>query len=182
VPVAGRADLLFLGPSLQFQLELHSDEANSFPKSEPDMKPTRKSLKALTAADVMSREVVTVSEGTLLSVAAQVLSRAQISGAPVVNKEGRCIGVLSAADFFQRVVRDNLATFPQDKVEAWMTADPVMVTAITPVRDLARMMLDAHIHRVVVIDEQRRPVGVISSTDLLAAVAYAANEKESDGR
>jgi CBS-domain-containing membrane protein len=148
-----------------------------FPRSEPDMTPTRKSLNALTAADVMSREVVTLSEGTLLSAAAQVLSRAQISGAPVVNKEGHCIGVLSAADFFKRVVRDNLETFPQDKVEAWMTADPVTVAATTPVRDLARMMLDAHIHRVVVIDEQRRSIGMISSTDLLAAMAYAAKEK-----
>jgi predicted transcriptional regulator len=36
--------------------------------------------------------------------------------------------------------------------------------------DLARMMLDAHIHRVIVVDEQNRPVGVVSSTDILAAV------------
>jgi len=35
------------------------------------------------------------------------------------------------------------------------------------------MMIDAHIHRVIVVDEQQRPVGVVSSTDILSAVAYA---------
>jgi CBS-domain-containing membrane protein len=32
-------------------------------------------------------------------------------------------------------------------------------------------MLDAHIHRVVVVDDFGRPVGIISGTDLLAAIA-----------
>jgi predicted transcriptional regulator len=34
-------------------------------------------------------------------------------------------------------------------------------------------MLDAHIHRLIVVDEAGAPVGVISSTDILSAVAYA---------
>ena len=54
-----------------------------------------------------------------------------------------------------------------------MTADPVTVSPHTPIGKLARLMLDAHIHRVVVVDEQRRPIGIVSSTDILAAVAYA---------
>jgi len=31
-------------------------------------------------------------------------------------------------------------------------------------------MLDAHIHRIIVVDEDQHPVGVISSTDMLAAI------------
>ena len=38
------------------------------------------------------------------------------------------------------------------------------------------MMIDAHIHRVIVVDEDRIPVGVVSSTDILAALAYAEGE------
>ena len=34
------------------------------------------------------------------------------------------------------------------------------------------MMLDAHIHHLIVVDERRRPVGIVTSTDILAAVAY----------
>jgi CBS domain-containing protein len=54
-----------------------------------------------------------------------------------------------------------------------MTADPVTAPAATLIGELARMMLDAHIHRVIVVDTQRRPVGVVSATDLLAAIAQA---------
>jgi CBS domain-containing protein len=39
------------------------------------------------------------------------------------------------------------------------------------------MMLDAHIHRVVVVDKERRPLGVVSSTDVLAAVNYEGNRR-----
>jgi CBS domain-containing protein len=61
---------------------------------------------------------------------------------------------------------------PHGTVRNQMTRDPVLVTPETPITELARKMLDAHIHRVIVVDEQRRPVGVVSSTDVLAAVAY----------
>jgi CBS domain-containing protein len=38
-------------------------------------------------------------------------------------------------------------------------------------------MIDAHIHRIVVVDEGQRPIGVVTGTDILAAVAYAENER-----
>jgi CBS-domain-containing membrane protein len=38
-------------------------------------------------------------------------------------------------------------------------------------------MIDGHIHRIIVVDEERRPIGVVASTDLLAAVAYAEDEQ-----
>ena len=39
------------------------------------------------------------------------------------------------------------------------------------IRELAHRMLDAHIHRIVIVDEHGHPVGIVSSTDVLAAVA-----------
>jgi CBS-domain-containing membrane protein len=39
------------------------------------------------------------------------------------------------------------------------------------------MMIDAHIHRVIVLDEERKPVGIVSSTDLMAALASASVER-----
>jgi CBS domain-containing protein len=66
---------------------------------------------------------------------------------------------------------------PAEEVRHYMTADPVTVRLETPIRDLARWMLDAHIHRIVVVDEGRRPLGIVSGTDILAAVAYAETEQ-----
>jgi CBS-domain-containing membrane protein len=68
-----------------------------------------------------------------------------------------------------------------DTVGEFMTADPVTASTDTPIRTLTRMMIDAAIHRVVVVDEAGRPVGIVSSTDVLAAVArcsFEAGEEE----
>jgi CBS-domain-containing membrane protein len=160
---------------------------------------TRKCLFALTAADVMSREVLTIPQGMSLQSAARMLAQDHISGAPVVDEDGRCIGVLSATDFVhwaehggktdlvpsavEAVVSCdwevvNVEYLPREEVRWYMSPDPVTAATATRLTDLARMMLDAHIHRIIVVDAGRRPIGVVSSTDVLAAVAYAESMHE----
>lgn len=70
----------------------------------------------------------------------------------------------------------NLEKLPADEVRRFMTSDPVTCRPDTSIRVLARMMIDCHIHRVIVVDEERRPIGVVSSTNLLAALAYSTDE------
>jgi CBS domain-containing protein len=60
---------------------------------------------------------------------------------------------------------------PAKEVRRFMTPDPVTVSPDTSIRSLARMMIDAHIHRIIVVDDEQRPIGIISGTDLLAALA-----------
>src|SRR4051812_2842963 len=155
---------------------------------------TQKPLFALTAADLMSQTVVMVPEHMTLPAAARLLSQAHITGAPVVDDDGRCIGVLSAVDFLHWVEtgkghcpppRDAAATYsrawqlvdpdtlPDNEVRAHMTPDPVLVAPATPIGELARKMLDAHIHRVIVVRPDNRPLGVVSSTALLGALPHA---------
>jgi CBS-domain-containing membrane protein len=154
-----------------------------------------KPLLALTAFDLMSPTVVTIPQDMSLQAAAHLLAQADVSGAPVVDVAGRCVGVLSAREFvawaehggktvrpetegcdsfcsaWQLTTNDSL---PYETVECLMTADPVTVSPLTRIGTLARMMVDARIHRVFVLDRVGRPVGVVSSTDVLAAVARAA--------
>jgi CBS domain-containing protein len=51
-----------------------------------------------------------------------------------------------------------------------MSDDPVTVSEDTAIEDLARAMLDARVHRVIVVDG-RRPVGLVASLDLLTVLA-----------
>jgi CBS-domain-containing membrane protein len=60
---------------------------------------------------------------------------------------------------------------PPDAVGRSMTTDVVTAGSQTPLSELSRMMVDAHVHRIIIVDEQGRPVGIVSSTDVLAAVA-----------
>jgi CBS domain-containing protein len=155
-----------------------------------------KHLLSLTAADLMSRNLVMVPQAMSLQGAARLLSRAQVSGAPVVDEKGRCVGVLSTTDFLHWVENGNTRHKPEesvchswqifgheasptDNVGCFMTADPVVVTDGASIGALAQMMLDARIHRVVVVDPNERPIGIVSSTDVLAAVARESRLKES---
>jgi CBS-domain-containing membrane protein len=209
------------------------------------MAATTRSLRELTAEDLMTREVVRLPEAMPLRDAARLLLRNHVGGAPVVNAAGRCVGVLSAIDFLRQAGRCGDITrpatgrlpitcsfqakhrtengnevtlctlppdvcpiqrkhtgepgeellvcsqprcvlmdwqivdvekLPEDEVREYMTADPVTVGPNTAIRTLARRMIDAHIHQIIVVDEEQWPVGIVSSTDLLAVLAYLDDE------
>jgi CBS domain-containing protein len=148
-------------------------------------------VKALTVSDIMTRDVLVIPKSMSLRTAAHLLAEIHISGAPVVDENGACVGVISSTDFVhwadreRRVGRkpgqsDCVCTawqmvefdqLPAEVVSNYMTPDPVIVSPQMNLRDLARAMVDAHIHRVIVTDDCKRPVGLVSSTDVLAAVA-----------
>lgn len=153
----------------------------------------------IVASDLMSRDVLVVPQAMSVRTAARLLAGAQVTGAPVVDDHGCCVGVISSTDFLRWTGKHEVAaTEPSAEAVtcAWqivepsglsehyvadlMTHDPVTVTPSTPVHELARMMLDAHIHRVIVLDEQHRPVGIVTATDILAAVAYAGTRRVED--
>jgi predicted transcriptional regulator len=153
------------------------------------------SLLSLTAADLMSRELVLVRQEMSLQGAARLLSRAHVSGAPVVDEKGRCVGVLSTTDFLHWVENGNTRhkpdesvchswqifeneASPTDTVGCFMTANPVSVVAGANISVLAQLMLDARIHRVIVVDHNEHPIGIVSTTDILAAVARETRSKE----
>lgn len=156
-----------------------------------------KPLLAWTARDLMSRHLMMVPQEMSIHGAARMLSRAQVTGAPVIDEEGRCVGVVSATDFLHLAERESLPCRPPSNCQHssdWemnedqpqepdaptvrdvMTLDPVMVNEETPIGQLARMMLDAHIHRVIVADIQHRPIGIVTTTDILAALSRAGSE------
>jgi CBS domain-containing protein len=157
------------------------------------MAPALKSLLNLTATDLMSASVVMIPEEMSLQGAAHLLAQAHVTGVPVVNHEGRCVGVLSSTDVVRWVEKNrgghhatadrssfcsvwqivDPSELPEDAVHNYMTRDPVIVAPTTSIGALARMMIDAHIHRVIVVDHRGRPTGIVSTTDVLAALARA---------
>jgi CBS domain-containing protein len=152
---------------------------------------------ALTAKDLMTTPVMTIPQETSLREAARLLSGFHVSGAPVVDGEGRCLGVLSSSDFVawagtegetpstEREVTCFIAPWgemidieecAENEIRRYMTRSPITVAPTASVGEVAQVMVDAHIHRVLVVVEQERPLGVVTSTDILTAVARAARE------
>jgi CBS domain-containing protein len=150
---------------------------------------------ALTAADLMTSPVMTIPQETSLREAAHLLAGRHISGAPIVDRGGRCLGVLSSSDFVTWTEEGGQATeqagkvtcflapwgeliniddAPENEIRCYMKAPVIAVAPGTSIGELAQKMVDAHIHRVLVVVEQDRPRGIVTSTDILAAVAQAA--------
>jgi CBS domain-containing protein len=156
------------------------------------MRTTTGSFLNLTAADLMTTPVTVIPHAMSLREAAHQLTRERISGAPVVDAEGHCIGVLSSSDFVTWAGEDgsgksvhfiapwgemiDIDDFPSNEIRHYMTTQPVTVLPTSSVGELAQKMVDAHIHRVLVVVDQNRPQGIVTSTDILAAVAVAAQK------
>jgi len=121
-------------------------------------------MKNLTAKDVMSEAVVTVRDDLGLRQLAEILAEHQISGAPVEDDEGSLLGVVSVTDV------NRSAAEPELTVRQIMTPIADTVSEETPVPEIARVMVAHHYHRMVVTRHER-PVGIVSSMDLLKLIA-----------
>lgn len=123
--------------------------------------------------EIMQTNVITVGPDTSLVELDQMLMNHQISGAPVVSADGEVVGMVSKTD----VVRALSEEFAQLKrpVEEVTVAD-IMTPGVTSahaddgVATVAKLMLQRGIHRVLVY-ENGRPVGLVTSFDMLRAVA-----------
>ena len=153
-------------------------------------------LSVLRVADVMAKDVVTVSEDQTMPEAAQVLHDNEVSSAPVVNDRGHCVGVITATDFVSRE-RDYSSREEGGRLEEGQGDQPhrifsaaedfvschmsPAVQTIDPGASLlkaSRIMCAQHIHRLLVIDEDSHAVGIVSTMDIVAALVNVVDEME----
>lgn len=156
-------------------------------------------LFTLTAADLMHRPVHTIREDQSVHEAAAVLVEHAIQGAPVVNRFGKVVGVLSVTDIarYERdrhpdVVRESdyyrLAESGRKEDVEWekgfhmegahdarvrdvMTPKVYSVTEDAHIGTVLGTLVDNHIHRVVVLTKGTgKLLGVISATDIMRAL------------
>jgi CBS domain-containing protein len=139
------------------------------------MKPNNHGADGLTVADAMTFDPVVVRVDAPLEEAERVMRERHVSGLPVVDQGGSLVGVISQTD----VLEDGgspmailLRRKPSGlRVGELMTSPAVTVPMAAQLVEAARLMRDNRIHRVVVIDDSLRAVGVLSSTDFVALYA-----------
>jgi CBS domain-containing protein len=155
-------------------------------------------MKERCAADVMNADVLAVRPDLTVRELAAFLTENEITGAPVIDGQGRLLGVVSLTDIAQDetdeagIVPD--ASDPAASVRGWeeeatsdemralhvesgdrlvrdiMTPTAYTVPAETPVSILARTMIAGRVHRLLVVRD-RRVVGIVTSLDLLKLIA-----------
>lgn len=138
--------------------------------------------------EVMTPRPICISEDADLQELAEVFDANGISGVPVIDSQERVIGVVSKTDIIHRCLegplgspRHSLVSFiglardsglgidlkEMGTVADFMTPDPVTTTEDQSLADVARLMVDERVHRVVVIDPKKRALGIVTTLDLL---------------
>ena len=147
-----------------------------------------------TVKDVMSKPVITVLPATSLQEAVQLLTDQHISGLPVVNDEGQLVGELTEQDLMVResgvdagpyVLLLDSVIYLRNPMNWDKQVHQVLGTSVNdlmrsethscketlPLARAAAMLHDRSTQRIFVIDEQRKPVGVITRGDVVRALA-----------
>ena len=126
-------------------------------------------------SELMQPDLITVSAETPVTDVLVTLAESRISALPVMDNEGRLLGVISKTDILAEeedaegeAGRD--ALYKTTLVRDLMTSPVLTIGAAASVREAAQQMLSTGVHRLFVTAGDR-PVGVISITDILQAVA-----------
>ena len=149
------------------------------------------------ARDIMSPDVISVSQDMDLRDLAKLFLEKRITGAPVVDAEDNLVGVVSQTDLiYYDLTRDDELVLPSDfyqharvegrhlpqgfqiedcntgKVSDVMTPVVHSVTENTSLATIARRMTRSHIHRLIV-RKGRKATGIISALDVLKVMGNA---------
>lgn len=143
------------------------------------------------AKDIMRRHVITVTREMTLRELTKLFIERKITGAPVVDAEGRLVGVISQTDIVRRdreippgveipdyyqeaeraVYRSGYQIEDPDFTRVADVMTPAVLSAEegTPVEELAKLMLRKHVHRIVVTRGGQLK-GIVTSMDMLRAL------------
>jgi CBS domain-containing protein len=117
--------------------------------------------------NLMSVDPIVIDAESPITEAELLLKSYRISGLPVVQ-DGILVGVISQTDLLNARSSELIgANWDRVRVRHLMSRPAVTVHLNTGVERAARLMLEQHIHRLVVVDEEEEPIGVVTSTDLL---------------
>ena len=143
----------------------------------------------ITAQDIMTTRLITLTPEMDFSSAAKVLLDNHINGAPVVDADGRLVGILCQSDLVAQQKKFPVPTLltlldsfvqltPSKELEKQarkiaamtvndaMTSTPVTVKPGTGIETIAALMVDSNLHTLPVLEEGRL-VGIIGKEDVL---------------
>jgi CBS domain-containing protein len=147
--------------------------------------------------DVMTTNVISISAQTTILEAARTMLRNRISGLPVVDAEGRLIGMVTEGDFLRRSeigterqrprwlefllgpgrMAEDYVRAAGRKVEDVMTRDPVAVSEGDDLAIMVELMERRRVKRLPVLRDGKM-VGIVSRANLMRALVSLARSEE----
>ena len=143
----------------------------------------------ITANDIMTPEVISISPETEIAQAAKLLLTNRINGVPVINDAGELVGILCQSDLIiqqknipipslftlldgfipltsSKKLDKEVEKIAATKVADAMTPDPVTVNSDTGIEEIAALMVEKNYHTLPVVDANKL-VGIVGKVDVL---------------
>ena len=185
-PLFNEADLDAVIARHNQVLDIGRDELQTL-LGQAELQAYQRKMGAIRCGDVMSREVAVVAFGTPLEEAWALLRARGIKALPVVDRASRIVGIVTLADFLRgaeldlhpgwadrlRSMLKATTTSHSDKAEVVgqiMTRTVRVASADRPLGELVPLFAATGHHHIPIIDAEQRLVGIITQTDLVAAL------------
>jgi CBS domain-containing membrane protein len=137
----------------------------------------RRTMGDLRAARIMSRDLRTITPEAPISDAWRLLDRHHLKALPVLDDKQRLVGILTLSDLLghaagtaPRTLAERFLARREAPVSRLMTRLVRCVTVHTPVVELVSLLSDQGLHCLPVLDDGGRLVGIVSQSDLIAAL------------
>ncbi|HJP88857.1 MAG TPA: CBS domain-containing protein [Candidatus Limnocylindrales bacterium] len=134
-----------------------------------------------TVAEHMRGDPILVHADAALAEAIELMDRHHVHGLPVIDHTGALVGVLSQTDLNRARSTEYLwSSWPGLSVRHLMTSPAITIHRSTPLIVAARKIEQHQIHRLVVVEDgdESSPIGVLSMTDLIHALALETGPTE----
>lgn len=131
----------------------------------------------MTARDIMTADPASINENVSLDEAAQLMTRLRLKRLPVVNREGELVGVIARSDILHRIAKEAhlrietplltaMESTDQSLVRGWMRTDVATANPTDTLAAVLRRLVADPLRRVVIIDDERRVVGIVIGRDI----------------
>lgn len=136
----------------------------------PSKKIVRKSLENILVKDYMSKEIISFHKSDSIFEVKRVLLEKKISGAPIISKSGKLIGIISETDIMKQIIDSKYFNMPMSRttVSKYMTKNVDYISPNETIFDAAEKFLRLKRKRFPVM-ESNRILGIISRVDIIAA-------------
>lgn len=124
---------------------------------------SRRGLEEIQAEEVMSKDLVTVKPTAPISNVAKTMIKKKISSLVVVDDDGKLRGIATKADIGMYFASKRAGIY---SVCDFMTSNPITIKPSHPIFLAVSSMSEHKISRVVVTNEEGKPIGIITLTDV----------------
>jgi len=125
-----------------------------------------RSIPKKTVLDVATLDLITLNVEIDVKTAAKILSEKGIEGAPVVQN-GIIVGIITLSDITRAIASD----LESEKISEIMSVDIITVEEDVMISDAIEIMNKKNIGRLIVLEKDGNPVGIVTRTDLLDKIA-----------